>query len=146
VGRSGASLVVDFSAFWSASIPCGLMSSTRLSAPKSVNACAGMGGDAREDVGQPRAVHLCGMPRSELCRTAPGMTSCCAGLTHGSGTARRGATALSPNMHSGRFSDDSIQSLLAKHVRAARETCPSLKSKRVSPHVLRGCMRRGNAT
>jgi integrase/recombinase XerD len=44
---------------------------------------------------------------------------------------------LSPNVHGGRFSDDSIQSLLAKHVRAARETCPSLKSKRVSPHVLR---------
>ena len=29
------------------------MSSTRFSTPKSVNACAGMGGDAREDVGQP---------------------------------------------------------------------------------------------
>jgi hypothetical protein len=29
------------------------MSSTRLSPPKSVNACAGMGGDAREGVGQP---------------------------------------------------------------------------------------------
>jgi len=56
---------------------------------------------------------------------------------HGSGTARKGATALSPNVHGGRFSDDSIQSLLAKHVRGARETCPSLKSKRVSPHVLR---------
>ena len=56
---------------------------------------------------------------------------------HGSGTARKGATALSPNVHGGWFSDDSIQSLLAKHVRAARETCPSLKSKRVSPHVLR---------
>jgi integrase/recombinase XerD len=40
-------------------------------------------------------------------------------------------------VHGGWFSDDSIQSLLAKHVRAARETCPSLKSKRVSPHVLR---------
>ena len=56
---------------------------------------------------------------------------------HGSGTARKGATALSPNVHGGRFSDDNIQSLLAKHVRAARETCLSLKSKRVSPHVLR---------
>jgi len=29
------------------------MSSTRLSTPKPVNACAGMGGDGREDVGQP---------------------------------------------------------------------------------------------
>ncbi len=40
-------------------------------------------------------------------------------------------------MHGGRLSADSIQSLLAKHVRAAAEICPSLKTKRVSPHVLR---------
>jgi site-specific recombinase XerD len=40
---------------------------------------------------------------------------------------RRGASALFPN----------VQSLLAKHVRAASESCPSLASKRVSPHVLR---------
>jgi integrase/recombinase XerD len=32
---------------------------------------------------------------------------------------------------------DSVQSLLAKHVRVASESCPSLASKRVSPHVLR---------
>ena len=51
--------------------------------------------------------------------------------------ARKGATALIPNVHGGRLSADSIQSLLAKHVRAAAETCPSLKTKRVSPHVLR---------
>jgi len=50
---------------------------------------------------------------------------------------RKGATALIPNVHGGRLSADSIQSLLAKHVRAAGETCPTLKSKRVSPHVLR---------
>jgi site-specific recombinase XerD len=40
-------------------------------------------------------------------------------------------------MHGGRLSADSVQSLLAKHVRVAGESCPSLKSKRVSPHVLR---------
>jgi len=51
--------------------------------------------------------------------------------------ARKGATALIPNVHGGRLSADSIQSLLAKHVRAAGETCPSLKTRRVSPHVLR---------
>jgi site-specific recombinase XerD len=51
--------------------------------------------------------------------------------------ARRGATALFPNMHGGRLSADSIQSLLAKYVRVAGERCPSLTSKRVSPHVLR---------
>ena len=50
---------------------------------------------------------------------------------------RKGATALFPNMHGGRLSADSVQSLLAKHVRVAGATCPSLASKRVSPHVLR---------
>ena len=44
---------------------------------------------------------------------------------------RQGATALFPNVA------DSVQSLLAKHVRVAGATCPSLASKRVSPHVLR---------
>jgi site-specific recombinase XerD len=51
--------------------------------------------------------------------------------------ARRGATALFPNMHGGRLSADSMQSLLTKHVAVASASCPSLKSKRVSPHVLR---------
>ena len=50
---------------------------------------------------------------------------------------RKGATALFPNVHGGRLSADSVQSLLAKHVRIARASCPSLASKRVSPHVLR---------
>jgi len=51
--------------------------------------------------------------------------------------ARHGAKALFPNMHGGRLSADSVQSLLAKHVHVASQTCPSLASKRVSPHVLR---------
>src|SRR5258707_8503396 len=50
---------------------------------------------------------------------------------------RRAAKALFPNMHGSRLSADSVQSLLAKHVRVASERCPSLASKRVSPHVLR---------
>jgi integrase/recombinase XerD len=50
---------------------------------------------------------------------------------------RRTASALFPNMHGSRLSADSVQSLLAKHVRVASERCPSLASKRVSPHVLR---------
>src|SRR5262245_30910693 len=44
---------------------------------------------------------------------------------------------LFPNMHGSRLSADSVQSLLAKYVRVASERCPTLKSKRVSPHVLR---------
>jgi site-specific recombinase XerD len=50
---------------------------------------------------------------------------------------RREASALFPNMHGGRLSADSVQSLLAKYVQVASERRPSLKSKRVSPHVLR---------
>ena len=42
-----------------------------------------------------------------------------------------------PNVHGGRLSADSVQSLMAKHVQIAAESCASLKSKRVSPHVLR---------
>ena len=47
-----------------------------------------------------------------------------------------------PNVHGGRLSADSVQSLLAKHVQVAGESCPSLKSKRVSPHVLRAWVAR----
>ena len=35
------------------------------------------------------------------------------------------------------MSSDGIQYLLAKHVRTATRHCPSLKGKKVSPHVLR---------
>ena len=50
---------------------------------------------------------------------------------------RHGATALFPNVHGGRLSADSVQSLLAKYAQVARATCPPLASKRVTPHVLR---------
>src|SRR5215467_8548258 len=50
---------------------------------------------------------------------------------------RRGLSALFPSVHGGRLSADSVQSLLAKYVRVASERCPSLNSKRVSPHILR---------
>ncbi|WP_260690587.1 tyrosine-type recombinase/integrase [Rhizobium leguminosarum] len=49
----------------------------------------------------------------------------------------RGATALFPNMHGGRLSADGVQALLNKYVAKARHHCVSLRSKRVSPHVLR---------
>ncbi|MEX0739306.1 MAG: tyrosine-type recombinase/integrase [Pseudohongiella sp.] len=47
------------------------------------------------------------------------------------------ASALFPSIRGSCLSADSVQTLLAKHVRVAREKCPSLTSKRVSPHVLR---------
>ena len=44
---------------------------------------------------------------------------------------------LFPSVRGGKLSTDGVQFLLAKHVEAARRTCPSLVKKRVSPHVLR---------
>lgn len=45
--------------------------------------------------------------------------------------------AVFPNGRGAQLSPDAVQYLLAKHVAKARESCPSLKNKRVSPHVLR---------
>ena len=44
---------------------------------------------------------------------------------------------LLPNARGGHLSRDGVQYLLAKHVEFARQTCASLRKKRVSPHVLR---------
>jgi integrase/recombinase XerD len=44
---------------------------------------------------------------------------------------------LFPNRAGGRLSVDGVQYLLAKHVATAQQTCPSMKDKRISPHVLR---------
>jgi integrase/recombinase XerD len=44
---------------------------------------------------------------------------------------------LFPNTRGSALSRDSVAHLLAKHARAASARCPSLKGKRISPHVLR---------
>lgn len=44
---------------------------------------------------------------------------------------------LFPNARGGRLSSHGVHYLLAKHVAAACRACPSLKRKRVTPHVLR---------
>jgi hypothetical protein len=50
---------------------------------------------------------------------------------------RRGSDILFPSARGTRLSADGVQFLLAKHVAAARQKCPSLKNKRVTPRVLR---------
>lgn len=47
------------------------------------------------------------------------------------------ATLLFPSARGNRLSADGVEYLLAKHVAKASRTCPSLQSKRVTPHVLR---------
>jgi site-specific recombinase XerD len=44
---------------------------------------------------------------------------------------------LFPNARGGRLSAHGVHYLVSKHAAMAGTTCPSLKSKRVSPHVLR---------
>lgn len=45
--------------------------------------------------------------------------------------------AVFPNARGQPLSRDGVQYILTQYVNAAREKCPSLKAKRVSPHVLR---------
>ena len=54
--------------------------------------------------------------------------------------ARHNAEMLFPNASGGRLSPDSVADLLAKHVAVACQACPSLRGKRVTPHVLRHSM------
>jgi integrase/recombinase XerD len=42
-----------------------------------------------------------------------------------------------PTVHGERMSADAVQYRLAKHVAVARQSCPSLKNKRVTPHLAR---------
>ena len=47
------------------------------------------------------------------------------------------STPLFPSIRGGRLSRDAVEDLLRKRVHVAARNCPSLASKRVSPHVLR---------
>jgi site-specific recombinase XerD len=53
---------------------------------------------------------------------------------------RNNAETLFPSASGGRLSPDSVADLLAKHVARACYACPSLRKKRVTPHVLRHTM------
>jgi integrase/recombinase XerD len=50
---------------------------------------------------------------------------------------REDSKTLFPSLRGGRLSDVGVQHIVARHVAKARKTCPTLRKKRVSPHVLR---------
>jgi site-specific recombinase XerD len=49
----------------------------------------------------------------------------------------RNAQTLFPNARGERLSSDGVQYILSKHASTASKKCPSLKAKKVTPHVLR---------
>ncbi len=51
--------------------------------------------------------------------------------------ARAGSALLFPTVHGQRMSADAVQYLFTKYSAIARNTCPSLKHKRVTPHMAR---------
>jgi len=44
---------------------------------------------------------------------------------------------LFPSLRGGALSRDAVEDLVAKHAAAAQERCPSMRGKRIAPHVLR---------
>ena len=95
-------------------------------------------GLTRQDVGLDAGayVHVIGKGRKERCtpltkQTTAVMRAWLAMLPPGDGQ------VVFPNRNGSRLSNDGVEYLLKKHVETASSKCPSLKSKQVSPHVLR---------
>jgi integrase/recombinase XerD len=81
-------------------------------------------------------VHVLGKGRKERCTPLTKQTAAVlqAWLRE---PARGDGQTVFPNRQGGRMSNDGIQYILAQHVKTASEHCPSLRNKKISPHVLR---------
>jgi site-specific recombinase XerD len=97
-----------------------------------------MTGLRREDValGTGAYVHCLGKGRKERC--TPLTKQAASALKLWLQEPRRGdGQIVFPNARGTKLSPDGVQYLLAKHVAVAREKCPALNEKRVTPHLLR---------
>jgi site-specific recombinase XerD len=92
----------------------------------------------RQDVslGAGAHIHVVGKGRKERCTPLTKQTTAVL-KSWLQEPARRNSDLLFPNARGGRLSADGMQYILAKQLAVARQTCPSLKRKRVTPHVLR---------
>src|SRR5207237_10847960 len=81
-------------------------------------------------------VHCHGKGRKERCTplTKPTVSVLKAWIRE---QGREDSKALFPSARGGRLSAVGVQHMVARHVVKARATCPTLRKKRVSPHVLR---------
>jgi len=91
---------------------------------------------ANVQLGQAAHVRCHGKGRKERCTPLTKQTA----TTLETWLRERGGSAddaIFPNARGGSLSPGGVQYMLAKHVAVAQQSCPSLKHKRVSPHVLR---------
>jgi integrase/recombinase XerD len=87
-------------------------------------------------VGTGAHVHCHGKGRKERCTplTKPTVSVLKAWMRE---QGREDSKTLFPSVRGSRLSAVGVQHMVARHVVKARETCPTLRKKRVSPHVLR---------
>ena len=95
-------------------------------------------GLSRQDVALGTGAHVRCMGKGRKERCTPLRTDAVTALRGWLRERNGGPTeSLFPNARGGSLSHDGVAYLLAKHVAAARQRCASLRSKRVTPHVLR---------
>ena len=97
-----------------------------------------MTGLRREDVALGTGAHLHCLGKGRKQRCTPLTKQAASALRLWLQEPMRGdGQIVFPNARGTRLSPDGVQYLLAKHVAVARERCPALNEKRVTPHCLR---------
>jgi site-specific recombinase XerD len=91
----------------------------------------------REDLQLGSAAHLRCVGKGRRERTTPLTKQAVTALRTWLSQLRKDTAWLFPNAQGGRLSADAVQRLLRKYQGMAGHSCPSLKRKRVTPHVLR---------